>query len=107
MRKTSLRDEGGGLEEMRKARDVEGELGREDKREVRDAVSKVGEETVVKDSGGGRGLGGFQGKEKGSRSDDGCLVRPDLERKSGVDRDKYCSRMMGERIKKRERNYYT
>ena len=31
----------------------------------------------------------------------GVWVRPDLERKSSVDRDKYCSRMTGERIKER------
>ena len=47
----------GGLEEMREARETEGELGRDDRREARDEVSEVGEETVVTDARGGTGMG--------------------------------------------------
>ena len=47
----------GGLEEMREAREAEGELGRDDRREARDEVSEVGEETVAEDDGGGTGIG--------------------------------------------------
>ena len=37
----------GGLEEMQEVREAGGELGQDDKREARDVVSEVGEETVV------------------------------------------------------------
>ena len=47
----------GGLEEMQEVREMEGELGRDDRREARDKVSKVGEETVAEDDGGGTGIG--------------------------------------------------
>ena len=47
----------GGLEEMREAREMEGEPGQEDKQEVRDEVSKVGEEIGAEDDGGGTGIG--------------------------------------------------
>ena len=47
----------GGLEEMREARETEGEPGRDDRQEARDKVSEVGEETVVSDTGGGTGMG--------------------------------------------------
>ena len=46
-----------GLEEIQKARDAEGELGWEEMRDVRDKVSEVGEETVLKEEGGGTGIG--------------------------------------------------
>ena len=46
-----------GLEEIREARDAEGELGREDKQDARDVVSEVGEEIVATDDRGGMGIG--------------------------------------------------
>ena len=47
----------GGLEEMWEAREMEGELGRDDRREVRDEVSEVGDEIIAEDDGGGTGIG--------------------------------------------------
>ena len=47
----------GGLEEMREAREMEGEPGRDDRREARDEVSVVGEETIAEEDGGGTGIG--------------------------------------------------
>ena len=47
----------GGLEEMREAREMEGEPGQDDRQEVRDEVSEVGEEIVAEDDGGGTGIG--------------------------------------------------
>ena len=38
-------------------RDAEGELGQEEMWDARDEVSKVGEETVLKEGGGGTGIG--------------------------------------------------
>ena len=59
--KTHLRDESGSGRwrpggDVRGKRDG-GELGWEDMREVRDEVSKVEEETVAVDDGGGTGIG--------------------------------------------------
>ena len=45
------------LEEIQEARDAEGEFGREAMRDARDLVSKVGDETVDKEEGGGTGMG--------------------------------------------------
>ena len=47
----------GGLEEMREVREMEGEPGRDDRREARDEVREVGDEIVATDDGGGTGIG--------------------------------------------------
>ena len=47
----------GGLEEMREAREMESDLGRDDRREARDEVREVGDEIVVADDRGGTGIG--------------------------------------------------
>ena len=85
-----------GLEEIREARDAEGELRREAMRDARDLVSEVGEETVVAEAEGGTGMGDRVTSVVGSTGSE-VMTSQYLSRSSG-DINWYIGEKTGSRV---------
>ena len=77
----------GSLEEIRDAREMEGEPGREEMREASEVVSNEGDEVVTDDNGGGTGIGIMVTSVIGSAGSEVTISRYLSWSKGGIDRN--------------------